>query len=672
MYTTVSYDNLDTYLAGLAANTQDTPYEIEISNVTVSFLYGYSVASQGTLQYALQNNATKYVSLKFEAPAELDSIGFMCYGCKSLVGIVVTGMENVTVAWNAFGGCNSLTSVDVSCMESLRRAHGMFNGCTSLASVDISAMMELTEVHNMFAHCSSLESITLPTMAGVTDAHNMFQGCTFLTSVDVSGMTSVTDASYMFQGCTSLSSVDASGMTSLTNVYWMFKGCTSLTSVDVSGMTSLTDAHEMFQGCTSLTSVDVSGMTSVTNANWMFNGCSSLTSVDVSGMTSVTDVAHMFSGCTSFVTIDVSGMTSVTNAYKMFDGCDSLTSADVSGMTSVTDVSYMFRFCTSLTSVDVSDMASVTNAYGMFYGCRRLVEIHGWSIPPTAEMTTCFDGCTALEAIYVPEPSPSESSWRAWDIRKDTANNQSTVTVYNPDGTSNSVSVPSAGTYTMKVTDKVDELLFSPSEEIPAATIQKMLQTKAPITAKDALDPTKDNFMLWAKDRASARTNVTTDVIEEGNKLPPTSEAVRAAIGSVVPVDIVEHGNMSAVTSNAVSISLSYSTEETLTGGTWIDGKPIYKRTFEVYKNGILNGWTRNGVSFTCSAGLSYIDQLIKNEAITDRCILTSYGFGTDNVQYPVGIYRNGTNTFEIRNGNATNFFGTKCILTIEYTRKTE
>jgi len=576
MYTTVSYDNLDTYLAGLAANTQDTPYEIEISNVTVSFLHGYSVSRQGTLQYVLQNNATKYVSLKFEAPAELTSIDYMCYGCTSLVGIVVTGMENVTVAGHAFFGCTSLASLN------------------------------------------------LPTMADVTDASFMFRGCTSLTSVDVSGMTSVTNASSMFYECISLTSVDVSGMTNVTDTRGMFTHCTSLTSVDVSGMTNVTDTRGMFQDCTSLTSVDVSGMTSVTNASSMFYECISLTSVDVSGMTNVTDA------------------------------------------------SFMFTHCTSLTSVDVSGMTRVTDAQRMFLGCTRLTEIHGWSVPSTAEMTDCFSGCTALEAIYVPEPSPAESSWRAWDIRKDTANNQSTVTVYKPDGTSNSVSVPSAGTYTMKVTDKVDELLFSPSEEIPAATIQKMLQTKAPITAKDALDPTKDNFMLLAKDRSSARTNVTTDVIEAGNKLPPTSEAVRAAIGSVVPVDIVEHGNMSAVTSNAVSISLSYSTEETLTGGTWIDGKPIYKRTFEVYKNGILNGWTRNGVNFTCSAGLSYIDQLIKNEAITDRCILTSYGFGTDNVQYPVGIRRSGTNAFEIRNGDRNNFFGTKCILTIEYTRKTE
>jgi hypothetical protein len=312
----------------------------------------------------------------------------------------------------------------------------------------------------------------------------------------------------------------------------MFYECISLTSVDVSGMTNVTDTRGMFTHCTSLTSVDVSGMTNVTNASSMFYECISLTSVDVSGMTNVTDASFMFTHCTS------------------------LTSVDVSGMTNVTDASFMFTHCTSLTSVDVSGMTRVTDAQRMFLGCTRLTEIHGWSVPSTAEMTDCFSGCTALEAIYVPEPSPSESSWRAWDIRKDTANNQSTVTVYNPDGTSNSVSVPSAGTYTMKVTDKVDELLFSPSESISAATIQKMLQTKAPITAKDALDPTKDNFMLWAKDRSSARTNVTTDVIEAGNKLPPTSEAVRAAIGGAMP-DLKEYIRNQNILSDVEPIELN-------------------------------------------------------------------------------------------------------------------
>ena len=449
MYTTVSYDNLDTYLAGLAANTQDTPYEIDISNVTVSFLYGYAVSRQGTLQYVLQNNATKYVSLKFEAPAELTSIGYMCYGCTSLVEITVTGMENVTVAWNAFFGCTSLVAADVSCMESLRRAHDMFRECSSLTSVDISSSGGLTETVRMFLYCGLLVSVTLPAMADVTDASSMFYGCT------------------------------------------------------------------------SLASVDVSGMTSVTNADGMFAHCTSLASVDVSSMTSVTNASSMFYSCTSLVSVNASGMVSVSNALDIFLGCESLTSVDISGM------------------------ASVTNAYGMFYRCRRLVEIHGWSIPSTAVMTNCFDGCSALEAIYVPEPSPSESSWHAWDIKKDTANSLSEVTIYGTSGNPVTVQVPSSGSYTLEASAKVDELLFSGTSAITQTHINKMLATQTPITGNtNALDPTQDNFVMLAKDRNAIKTNITTDVIEAGNKLPPTSEAVQAAIGgAIIPTGtILEYG----------------------------------------------------------------------------------------------------------------------------------
>lgn len=35
---------------------------------------------------------------------------------------------------------------------------------------------------------------------------------------------------------------------------------------------------------------------------------------------------------------------------------------------------------------------------------------------------------------------------------------------------------------------------------------------------------------------------------------------------------------MHSVSSNAVAKSLSYSTQEVKTGGTWIDGKPIYRK----------------------------------------------------------------------------------------------
>ena len=46
-------------------------------------------------------------------------------------------------------------------------------------------------------------------------------------------------------------------------------------------------------------------------------------------------------------------------------------------------------------------------------------------------------------------------------------------------------------------------------------------------------------------------------------------------------VDVIERDKMNPITSNAVANSLSYFIEETLTGGEWIDGKPIYRKVVQ-------------------------------------------------------------------------------------------
>ena len=424
----VAYDGLDALLQGLPENTAATPYEIEIASVTLEFMAGAYTAVEGTLQYVLQQNAGKYVSL----------------------------------TW----GAEAATVLDT-----------------------------------------------------LTTANHLFDSCPSLTSVDVSAMTAVTNAGYMFAYCS------------------------SITSVDVSAMTAVTNAVGMFRSCQSLTSVDVSAMTAVTSAGYMFHNCPSLTSVDVSAMTAV------------------------TNAVGMFYDCLSLTSVDVSAMTAVTHTGYMFRNCQSLTSVDVSAMTAVTSAVEMFRNCQSLEEIHGWSVPLTATITNCFYNCPSLRAIYVPEVAPQESDWHAWDIKKDTANSRTDVTIYGVAGTPVTTQIPSAGTYTIEVDGKTDELLLSATSAITPTHIQKMLQTKAPITGNaNALDPTKDNFVMLAKDRTAAKTNITTDVVEAGNLLPPTSAAVHAAIGALIPIPtgtVLPYGGTTApagfhLCDNALAVRSAY------------------------------------------------------------------------------------------------------------------
>lgn len=49
-------------------------------------------------------------------------------------------------------------------------------------------------------------------------------------------------------------------------------------------------------------------------------------------------------------------------------------------------------------------------------------------------------------------------------------------------------------------------------------------------------------------------------------------------LSNEVATDSVDSGNMESVTSNAVALSKSYTLGEIDTGGTWIDGKRIYRR----------------------------------------------------------------------------------------------
>ena len=62
------------------------------------------------------------------------------------------------------------------------------------------------------------------------------------------------------------------------------------------------------------------------------------------------------------------------------------------------------------------------------------------------------------------------------------------------------------------------------------------------------------------------------------------------------PVDVVEKGNMHAVTSNAVADAISYSTNEVKTGGKWIDGKPIYRKTLVFTNQTLTDSPTHIGI----------------------------------------------------------------------------
>lgn len=88
----------------------------------------------------------------------------------------------------------------------------------------------------------------------------------------------------------------------------------------------------------------------------------------------------------------------------------------------------------------------------------------------------------------------------------------------------------------------------------------------------------------------------------EENQIIATEEDEAVENGTQYPANVVEKNNMHAVTSNAVAKSLSYSTTEQKTGGTWIDGKPIYRKVF----TGSVTGATT-----TINSDVANIDNMI-------------------------------------------------------------
>lgn len=78
---------------------------------------------------------------------------------------------------------------------------------------------------------------------------------------------------------------------------------------------------------------------------------------------------------------------------------------------------------------------------------------------------------------------------------------------------------------------------------------------------------------------------------------------------AVAVVDRVAEGNLNPVTSNAVANALSYSTDETFTGGYWIDGKPIYRKVIQFNNETTIS--YDPGENFTLTTlGLSDIDNI--------------------------------------------------------------
>ena len=298
---TVPFEDLEGSLQIVPENTTDTPYELNVTGLTATVMTGDYTAKAGTIQYALQQNPTKYVALnELEGSVTSDSVYYAFFNCYNLISIK-GDFTSVTDASSLFACCISLTTIDTSAFTNVTNAEYMFYECTSLTTIDTSAFKN------------------------VTNAERMFSGCSSLVTIDTTGFSNVTNAEYMFAECTSLTTIDTSAFSNIINVEWMFYNCTSLTTIDTSAFSNITNTSNMFGKCKSLKTIDTSVFKNVTVASDMFAECTSLVTIDTTAFTNVTEAIGMFYECSSLKTIDTSAFKNVTNASFLFYNCNSLT-----------------------------------------------------------------------------------------------------------------------------------------------------------------------------------------------------------------------------------------------------------------------------------------------------------------------------------------------------------
>lgn len=185
----VTFSELDALLQSLPANTVDTPYEIEITEITNAQCVGnWQTPQSGTIQYVLQNNQNKFVSLIFAENSTSSGFNseYMFFGCTTLVSIETPASVVGFRGNSLFQNCTNLVSADLS--KSSGRFSDYYNdfilsffNCLKLEQVKLPYNVKQIG-QQCFQDCKKLKSITLPSSV-VRVGGNAFMNCTNLTTV---------------------------------------------------------------------------------------------------------------------------------------------------------------------------------------------------------------------------------------------------------------------------------------------------------------------------------------------------------------------------------------------------------------------------------------------------------------------------------------------------------
>ena len=436
----VTFSELDALLQSLDANTVDTPYDIEITEITNAQCTGSLTpyATDDTLQMTLQRNSTKYVSLCFSDIEAFTSIGEFAF-CedRNLTSIIIP--NTVTSIGNyAFNNNTNLVSVTIPSSVTVIYG-GAFYGCIKITSIEIPYGVTYIGVETFYG-CSALSSITLPN--SITAIYrNAFYSCVSLESVILPNSLK-TISSYAFERCALISIVIPNSVTELST--YSFRYCTNLTTIYVEhSFSELASATigSAFYGCSSLTTVSVENeavgqlFKTKTGISVTPIARNSMIDVEVSFLNSalgylsdnqatlescykihLTDISHSDINCTS--SSSSSEIASILNANStkfvaLYIGDDDLNDDVIEN--GYVAIGFTFHNCATLIALYLGyeregfkRIRDDINAYGMCQNCTNLLEVNiEIKLPNDSDLrtqnifTNAFASCSKLTSAKI-------------------------------------------------------------------------------------------------------------------------------------------------------------------------------------------------------------------------------------------------------------------------------
>ena len=232
---------------------------------------------------------------------------------------------------------------------------------------------------------------------------------------------------------------------------------------------------------------------SVTSLGWAFCGCTSFNQ-PIKIPNSVTDMFYTFGNCTNF------------NQKVIFEK-----------ESSVKDMSNSFYGCTSFNQL-IEIPKSVRNLQYCFYNCTALESlIILVDFDYIKNLSMAFSGCTNLNAIYtrlLPFSVAESDKWHYVRIDNSDDTNVS-YQIYeegNEFDSDGNLLPEYSGTFertgnNYELPIATDELIFDTNAPLTDETVKQHLKYKLPFY-KNALDPSKENFVLWGANSETFRTNL--------------------------------------------------------------------------------------------------------------------------------------------------------------------